>query len=154
MPETIEIDDAAVRAALTPGLARGLEAIGQREVAAIKKALNIPVVYGDVQVTFKTRAGKEISFNAKGLTKRSSPGEPPRKETGNLQAGVSHVVETGDQGPQLAITSERAEGNPAVPDYLEYGTTKMEARPYMTPAVLRLEDYVVETLAEGFESES
>jgi HK97 gp10 family phage protein len=57
---------------------------------------------------------------------RSLPGEPPNREFGGLQAGF----ETIQTGP---LTAEfRSESDHAAP--LEFGTSKMAARPYVRPA--------------------
>lgn len=63
----------------------------------------------------------------------SKPGESPHKRTGSLQAGVSHVESNDGDEYATTITSRRAEGNPMVPTFLEFGTKKMAARPYMRP---------------------
>lgn len=56
----------------------------------------------------------------------SAPGEPPNRDTGNLQAHM----ETEQTG---ALEAEfRSMAGHAAP--LEFGTSKMEARPYVRPA--------------------
>jgi HK97 gp10 family phage protein len=56
----------------------------------------------------------------------SRPGEPPNRDTGTLQAGLK-VAQTGP------LTAEvRSEAPYAAA--LEFGTSKMAARPYMRPA--------------------
>lgn len=57
---------------------------------------------------------------------RSRPGEPPNREIGDLQNGLKNV----ETGP---LTAEvRAEAPHSRP--LEFGTSRMAARPYMRPA--------------------
>jgi len=56
----------------------------------------------------------------------SKPGQPPMRDTGNLQAHI----ETSQPEPFVAqVTSSAAYAAP-----LEFGTSKMAARPYMRPA--------------------
>jgi hypothetical protein len=59
----------------------------------------------------------------------SKPGNPPHRRTGNLEAGIEHA-ESPD-GLEMTLTSKRVGGDPRVPMYLEYGTSKMAPRPYM-----------------------
>lgn len=56
----------------------------------------------------------------------SRPGEPPNRDTGTLQAGLV-VAQTG------ALTAEVRSEAPYA-SALEFGTSKMGARPYMRPA--------------------
>lgn len=80
----------------------------------------------------------------------SSPGESPHKRTGNLQAGVAHV----DGPDSTVIVSNRAEGDPLVPAYLEFGTHKMAARPYMRPVMNKGPELVAETMKRSFDGEA
>jgi hypothetical protein len=63
----------------------------------------------------------------------SSPGSAPHLRTGNLHEGVSHSTAAGGTEVSTTITSSRAEGDSRVPFWLENGTKKMAARPYMGP---------------------
>lgn len=56
----------------------------------------------------------------------SKPGEPPKREFGDLQAGLK-VERTG-----LLSAEVRAEAAHSAP--LEFGSSKMAARPFMRPA--------------------
>lgn len=56
----------------------------------------------------------------------SAPGEPPNRDTGVLQAGLENVLSE----PLVAEVSSNAPYAAA----LEFGSTRMEARPYMRPA--------------------
>lgn len=61
----------------------------------------------------------------------SAPGEPPNNFTGGLAKGIVTIKRVEDVpggiGVRVASTAEYAA-------YLEYGTSKMAARPYMRPA--------------------
>ena len=56
----------------------------------------------------------------------SAPGEPPNRDTGNLQANLKNV----ETGPLTAEVRSEAPYASA----LEFGTSKMAARPYIRPA--------------------
>ncbi len=68
----------------------------------------------------------------------SEPGSPPGRDTGALQRGISYEV----QDNTLSIISEREGGDPSVPEWLNYGTKKMEARPYWEDSVSHLDERV------------
>ena len=61
----------------------------------------------------------------------SSPGNPPRTDTGNL---VNNIIARRLKKLLWAVTSGADYGPP-----LEYGTIHMAARPYMTPMAFYLE---------------
>ena len=61
----------------------------------------------------------------------SRPGEPPNRDTGDLQANLKTVKD----GPLSAQVVSEAEH--AAP--LEFGTSNMEARPYLRPARDKME---------------
>lgn len=63
-----------------------------------------------------------------GASAVSEPGRPPRDPTGELAASLSAVVE--DETSTLRI----AAASPHAP-FLEYGTRRMAARPFLRPAV-------------------
>jgi len=58
----------------------------------------------------------------------SSPGEPPHKVTGSLRASIGYDMASDRQSVKIG-TSE------AVGAYLETGTTKMAARPWLRPTL-------------------
>jgi hypothetical protein len=79
----------------------------------------------------------------------SSPGNPPHRRTGNLRAGVEHTEDS--SGTETTISSARAQGDPRVPVYLEFGTHKMAARPYMRPVMNNGAELVAETMQRAFD---
>jgi HK97 gp10 family phage protein len=56
----------------------------------------------------------------------SAPGEPPNRDTGHLDTNIETLMD----GPLRAIVSSNARYSKP----LEFGTSKMEARPFMRPA--------------------
>lgn len=56
----------------------------------------------------------------------SAPGEPPNRDTGELQSKITTTM------PEPLVAIVASEADHAVP--LEFGTSRMAARPYMRPA--------------------
>jgi HK97 gp10 family phage protein len=93
-------------------------------------------------IVVKTRAKVLLSVagtngqgrNAKGQFKRvygsnpSAPGEPPHKQTGHLRRSVAHDVDKG-------TLSARVGTNVKYGRWLELGTSKMAARPWLRRAL-------------------
>lgn len=82
----VKVDDAALRKALLPPLLSGAEALGRASERRIKDRVSVPV-------------GRDSNGN---VVVRSAPGEPPRKEHGQLQSHVDHDV---------AVEGERVVGS-------------------------------------------
>lgn len=75
---------------------------------------------------------------------RSSPGSPPHVDTGDLRKSLQpEVVRTGN--------TIRGTVSSSVPHalMLEYGTSKMAARPFMRPTVLEERETVTNILRRG-----
>jgi len=99
-----------------------IEAVGYVEVGAIKNDLSIPVEY------------------VPGGVIRSLPDEPPRKETGKLQASVRHKTYESRDAVGVTIGAGPVIGEGGV-DYstLEFGIGPIKARPYMGPSMARVQ---------------
>jgi hypothetical protein len=63
----------------------------------------------------------------------SSSGESPHRRTGNLRAGAAHLSEQTDTGAMVTVFITRAGDDPLIPVYLEFGTDRMDERPFMRP---------------------
>lgn len=60
--------------------------------------------------------------------------EPPHRRTGNLQDGISQTTRfDGAMAVASTVSSERADGDPMVPVWLEWGTSKLFPRPFASP---------------------
>jgi hypothetical protein len=135
------IDPLLLARALRPVLAAALDQLGDKEVAEVQEAISIPVVF---------TVGREQKHR---VVKRSSPGEPPRMEEGVLITHVRHDVSADDASglPSLTISASRppenADHDPEAAVILEFGRGRVAARPYMRPALTRLEGYAVDFLA-------
>jgi HK97 gp10 family phage protein len=73
----------------------------------------------------------------------SAPGQPPNADTRDLDSKIDTVL-VSQNPPTVKVT---AYSGHAVP--LEYGTSKMEARPFMRPAVARNRDDVARLVQEA-----
>ena len=60
----------------------------------------------------------------------SKPGEPPNRDTGDLQSGLENI----QTGPLTAEVRAGTGAKSAHARPLEFGTSKMAARPFMRPA--------------------
>lgn len=72
----------------------------------------------------------------------SRPGQPPGLRTGGLRLSYTHDVRRSARGPYVAVFSDKQTLQPVPPHrqvvyapYLEYGTSRMAARPHLRPAV-------------------
>lgn len=99
------------------------------------------------------RAGQEIELDAEqSITSGSvsgkghvvsAPGQPPNADTRDLDSKIDTVLVS--QNPPTVRIS--AYSGHAVP--LEFGTSKMEARPYLRPAVARNKDEVTRLVGQA-----
>lgn len=92
---------------------------------AIRGANRVVVVGADMIRAEAFQSISRGSVSGKGHV-ASSPGEPPNRDTGNLQANL----ETTNPRPLVA----EVRSNALYAADLEFGTSKMAARPYMRPA--------------------
>ena len=75
-----------------------------------------------------------------GLGVPSAPGEPPRKQTGGLLASIRHEVDP--TSLEILVIAD----HPAA-FYLEYGTQRMAARPFLRPAVVSFSGRAAQLIA-------
>lgn len=75
-----------------------------------------------------TKSGKNVVSRGKLGSNPSTPGEPPHKQTGRLRSSIAQSYD------ESAMTSRV--GTPvAYGKFLELGTSKMAARPYLRAAL-------------------
>jgi hypothetical protein len=74
----------------------------------------------------------------------SDPGTPPHLRTGNLHEGVTSDVREDSGAIVLSVSSNRANGDPRVPAFLEFG-----GRPYMRPQFDKLTFNALAEIADG-----
>ena len=75
----------------------------------------------------------------------SSPGEPPHKMLGDLQRSIAHEM-TQDKSTAYVGT------NVEYGYYLEIGTSKMEARPYLRSTLMKEQATIAKIVATGRKS--
>lgn len=78
---------------------------------------------GGRAVPVADRAGNNLSPSHRA----SAPGDAPANDTGGLVAGIQIGFSTGDKQASVKSTAKQSA-------YLEFGTSKMAARPYMRPS--------------------
>jgi len=74
----------------------------------------------------------------------SAPGEPPATDTGKLVSSIVGDAKVVDKQVQGFL-----EARTAYAGYLEFGTRKMAARPFMTPAVMRNRDRAIALMRDA-----
>lgn len=83
--------------------------------------------------SFTTKGGrKRAATRQERHANRSKPSEPPHVDTGTLRRSITHEVE------QRNIATGRVGTNVVYAKWLEFGTSKMAARPFLRPALFRL----------------
>ena len=75
----------------------------------------------------------------------SQPGEAPAPDTGTLMRSVTHSVEATFDGAEGNVGS-----NLEYAKYLEYGTSKMRARPFLSQAITRCQTFMQYKFREIF----
>ena len=114
-------------------LARNLEASAIYLKGKVKEALNRS------QGRKKSQGKKGIHY--KGLDP-SKPGEEPKKVVGFLQRSIAHEVS--DDGKEAYVGSNLPQSL-----YLELGTSKMAARPFLRSTLLKEQDAIGKIVATG-----
>ena len=74
--------------------------------------------------------------------KSSAPGEPPKTDTGVLVGSISVSIGKGGMVADVGSDVEYAK-------YLEFGTTKMAARPWLHPTFKRLKKRITKNVASA-----
>lgn len=82
-------------------------------------------------LTCETEAKKSMEGGGRPHTP-SRPGEPPHVDTGRLRSSITHEVEE-----TLTGIVGRVGTNVVYGRFLELGTSKMKARPFLRPALRR-----------------
>jgi len=76
-------------------------------------------------------------YNPTRTHRASAPGEAPASDTGNLVSNI--MVEDNKDSVEVQSKAEYSK-------FLEYGTSKMEARPYMFPAYEKSKDKIIQAV--------
>lgn len=116
----VTLNDSAFRAKLLSAVLRGARQVGIEGQTDIRRSINVSNAGGD---------------------QPSAPGEPPRKVTQTLSKSIATVTARNGAGIKTEIGS-----NVPYARHLEFGTSKMEARPFLRPALQRLKTQVLDIL--------
>lgn len=76
----------------------------------------------------------------------SRPGQAPGLDTGELRDGYRLTATAGQRGGRAQVDLET---DVEYAPYLEYGTSRMEARPHVRPMLARQELRLTETIARN-----
>lgn len=128
-----------LKAALARYEAESVDAIGD---AVVTSALQIQ---GDAQRLIQrgTRSGQPtMRYKPKRQVTPSAPGEPPKTDTGRLVASIDIETDTDRLG--AAVGTGLRYGR-----YLEFGTRKMAARPWLFPTFERLKPVITKRIANA-----
>ena len=91
-----------------------------------------------------TRSGVIVQRGGK-PHQRSAPGEPPKTDTGRLVASIfAEVTDDGRDRVSAEVGTDLAYGG-----WLEDGTLKMPARPWLQPTFERLKERIVERIRKA-----
>lgn len=108
-------------------MTRSRVSVDTRRLRNLENALRNGSIPSDVLVPLAERTHEHINENWSGVVPpRSAPGDPPAIDTGELARSIE-IVELSKKHVRLQSDAEHA-------PMLEYGTTKMEERPFMLPA--------------------
>lgn len=89
----------------------------------------------------------EVTYGKKGHHP-SYPYNPPAPDTGTLLQSVTHSIEVKNNQAVGYVGSVIK--NPDYPSYLEYGTSKIKPRPWLSTALMKCENYMKNLWQEIF----
>lgn len=129
------------------GIPRDLEKAGIDVVNDLRLELSKPGT-GRVYDTmfFTDNLGRVHPIGTRPPHTASAPGEPPAVDTGMLRASYGHQVTREVNGAVLEIGTGDQKAK-----YLEFGTSKMAARPHLRPVIARNQLKIRGTVADGIE---
>ena len=130
-----EIADAPLDAATLQALHEGMLGAIALMVGDAKRSVARGPKTGRIYMKGKNRSIKHQA---------SAPGEPPATDTGRL---VNSIV--GDAKVVGKQVQGFLEARTAYAGHLEFGTRKMAARPFMTPAVMRNRDRAIALMRDA-----
>lgn len=124
---------AAVLRAGRRGVPDDADALKDELVADLKAELNKPGTGRTYTTNFYTdKQGRVRPVGTRPPHTASAPGQPPAPDSGDLRDSIDGEVVRGMGGPTVEVGTDKEYG-----PYLEYGTSKMLARPWLRPTVAR-----------------
>lgn len=115
-----------VRQALASSIVRGTEGVREEAISLIL----------DTPKTGRIYRRRSIEHRA------SAPGEPPASDTGRLVNSIRTDYDFGSLRGTVEASTDYAA-------YLEFGTSRMAARPYMRPALARRAKQIEDDMAQA-----
>lgn len=110
-------------------------------VGALHEAAYIVEGRAKALVLEPPKTGRLYKRGKKTTHQASAPGEAPASDTGNLAGSITQDVSAFDLECRVSAETPYAEA-------LEYGTTKMEPRPFMRRALTESEDLILEAVVD------
>ena len=127
-------------------------------IEGIERGLKIAMV--ELQIELRERlskvgtgAGYFGGSKGKGYFRtRSAPGEPPAVDTGTLRNSVQskpqYIAGTGMTSIVLTGLVAGVNKDARIPRWLEYGTSRMKARPFIAPSLEAIRPSVAGTISD------
>lgn len=85
----------------------------------------------------------QFRYNPKRVVNVSAPGDPPNTDTGRLVQSIQMNFLDGGMTGQVGTNLKYGA-------YLEFGTTKMRARPWLAPALMETADEMKDIFRDAF----
>lgn len=142
----------AIQFKIDPSITKKIEELGAKALIGFSLGLRYSAfeLRKAIQQLIRTspRGGRRYRVgkgkNGKGLFhKASAPGEPPARDTGNLM----NMLKARMEDPVTALVESLA----GYSGYLEEGTSKMAARPFLKPALEQNTDVINRIIDEEIE---
>ena len=127
-------------------------------IAGIERGLKIAMI--QLQTELRVRLSKKGSgagyfggSKGKGSYRtRSAPGQPPAVDTGTLRNSVQskpqYIAGTGMTSIVLTGLVAGVNKDARIPRWLEYGTSRMKARPFIAPSLKAIRPSVAGTISD------
>lgn len=128
---------------------QALPQVQQNVEAELRKALFASANQVEGEAKKSVAAGGKTGriYKRRSVTHRSSaPGEAPASDTGRLLNSINAYPAPANR---LESTTVAGRGTAKYAAMLEFGTTKMAARPFMFPALEKSKDWIRERLAKA-----
>ncbi|MFQ5954711.1 MAG: HK97-gp10 family putative phage morphogenesis protein [Kiloniellales bacterium] len=128
-------------------LARRLEAIDRRSRPAVRQAIAASALEVEREakrsILENPRRGRfYVRYNPTRTGRASAPGDPPANDLGHLVRNITHVIDADGLGASV-------ESRAFYSHFLEYGTVKMAARPFMFRALEKHKARIAKRIAEA-----